>query len=342
MLGRRFRPWRHVLLQAVLLLITVNVFWDSPENLIFTSDRIVAWAIYYAVMNAMVYANIYVLIPKLLLRNKFMIYLAAVAGLILICLLTIGILQSAIFEHTPAAENHDNAIPAWLSILSSFISVGLLVFGTSAIQIFRKWMVDSLRASELESATMQAELDFLKNQINPHFLFNMLNNSYLLIKKRRPEAAEVIFKLEDMLRYQVNDSAREKVLLSSDIAFLTGYLNLEKIRRDSFDFSVSQEGNLDGIFVPPLMFIPFVENAVKHNCTDDSTPYVALAFKNTGDRLQFRCENSRSEDGEIQHESGGIGLRNIRRRLELLYPGRHLLEITETEQIYTVRLTLEL
>ena len=336
-------PLRHLLLQTVLLLITVNVFWDTPGEFVFMPERIAAWAVYYLMMNAMVYTNIYVLTPKLLLHNKFLSYLLGVTGLIIICLFTIGMLQSALTDDMPAPDENRGTIPVWLNLLSSFISVGLLVFGTSAVQLFRKWMADSLRAGELESATMQAELSFLKSQINPHFLFNMLNNVYVLIRKRRPEAAGIVFKLEDMLRYQIDDSARDDVLLSADIAFLTDYLNLEKIRRDKFGFSISQYGDIDGISVPPLMFIPFVENAVKHNLeNDETTPYVNLDFTVAGNALMFRCENSRSDEVATTPEVGGIGLKNIRRRLELLYPGRHALEITETAKTYTVHLTLEL
>lgn len=131
--------------------------------------------------------------------------------------------------------------------------------------MFTHWLRYNLRIDELESTTLQSELTFLKNQINPHFLFNMLNNANVLIKRNPEEASKVLFKLEDLLRYQINDSSRERVSLASDIRFLNDYLNLEKIRRDNFQFTLRQEGEVDSIWIQPLLFIPFVENAVKHS-----------------------------------------------------------------------------
>lgn len=106
--------------------------------------------------------------------------------------------------------------------------MGFVTAGSAAISLFTHWLRYNLRIDKLESTTLQSELKFLKNQINPHFLFNMLNNANVLIKRNPEEASKVLFKLEDLLRYQINDSSRERVSLASDIRFLNDYLNLEK------------------------------------------------------------------------------------------------------------------
>ena len=172
----------------------------------------------------------------------------------------------------------------------------------------------------------------------------MLNNVYVLIKKGRDEAAEVLFKLEDLLRYQLNDSSQEKIQLNSDIHFMNDFLNLEKIRRDNFNYIISKEGDINKVWLPPLLFIPFDENAVKHNTDSENASFVHLSFIVQDNRLLFRCENSipLPEEEVKEPRIGGLGLKNIRRRLELLYPGRHSLEIIEMKQSYTINLQLEL
>lgn len=195
---------------------------------------------------------------------------------------------------------------------------------------------------ELKQANTNAELDQLKNQINPHFLFNMLNNANVLTKKDPDKASQVLMKLSDLLRYQLYDSARDKVLLTSDIHFLEDFLNLEKIRRDNFDFVISKEGDLNGVQVPPLLFISFVENAVKHNNDVSNSSYVNLYFNVADDKLFFKCINSKPLLKAVNSKSGGLGLANIRRRLELLFPAAHLLKIEDKSDTYCITLTLQL
>ena len=154
-------------------------------------------------------------------------------------------------------------------------------------------------------------------------------------------ASEILTKLEDMLRYQIDDSSKDKVSLSVDIQFLTRFLDLEKTRRDYFDYTISEEGNIGAIEVPPLLFIPFVENAVKHNSDSDNASYVHLHFNVDHNYLYFICENSKPKKPE-ERAVGGLGLINIRRRLDLLYAKNYTLEINITDTTYTVNLQLNL
>mgnify|MGYP000763607189 CR=1 FL=1 len=170
----------------------------------------------------------------------------------------------------------------------------------------------------------------------------MLNNANVLIRKNPAEASKVLFKLEDLLRYQMNDNFREHVPLRSDIHFLNDYLNLEKIRRDNFQFTLRQEGEVDSIWIQPLLFIPFVENAVKHSFDSEHSSYVHVFFKVEAHRLEFRCENSKPAVAVQQGKVGGIGLANIQRRLGLLYPDRYELEQIENENRYMVTLCITL
>ncbi|WP_262713765.1 sensor histidine kinase [Pseudobacter ginsenosidimutans] len=163
-----------------------------------------------------------------------------------------------------------------------------------------------------------------------------------MLTKTNPEkASQVLMKLSDLLRYQLYDSARDKVLLTSDIHFLEDLLNLEKVRRDSFDFLISKEGDLSGVQIPPLLFISFVENAVKHNNDATKSSYVNLYFDVRNNELFFRCVNSRPMLKPVNN-TGGLGLTNIRRRLELLFPATHDLHIEDDPERYSVTLTIKL
>lgn len=356
LLNPRFRRHRHVLLQIIVFLITINVLWYEPLLPLFTGRRIGGWVVYFCAIDIVIYSNIYWLVPRLLLKNKLFLYflssLAVVFTVIVITVICQGLLytevvfQGELYTET-GPHNTMGTFAMLLNAFSGIFTVGLVSAGSSAILLLRYWIRHGMRINELQTMTLQSELKYLKNQINPHFLFNMLNNANVLVKRNPEEASKVLFKLEDLLRYQMNDSSRERVALVSDIHFLNDFLNLEKIRRDKFEYSIRQEGKIDSIRIQPLLFIPFVENAVKHNFDSEGSSYVRLSFVVQKQRLTFQCENSKpmvvtDKGNDKKKVVGGIGLVNIRRRLELLYSGRYLLEIAETERIYTVILRLDL
>ncbi|WP_343675034.1 histidine kinase [Chitinophaga sp.] len=270
----------------------------------------------------------YVLVPKLLFRNKNIEYCLSVAG-ILVVVAICG------YFFNPFVKGRGLNIP-----LFSFLTV-LLLAASSSIKLFQKGMMDKQLIYELEQSKAYAELEQLKNQINPHFLFNMLNNANVLTKKDPEKASQVLMKLSDLLRYQLYDSARDKVLLTSDIHFLEDFLNLEKVRRDSFDFLISKEGDLSGVQIPPLLFISFVENAVKHNNDATKSSYVHLYFDVRNNELFFKCINSKPIL-KSDSNSGGLGLANIRRRLELLFPASHSLSIEDNTETYCATLNIKL
>ena len=341
LLAPQYRVARHLFLQFIVFLITVNILWNVPIRPLSLSQRLLGWAIYFISIDVVFYINLYWLFPRFLLKGRLMTYAFGVLFVSLAIIIAVAVFQIFTVEVTTTAV-HSELIPILINAISGVMALGFTIAGMSAILLLRHWILYNQRVDELQSATLHSELRFLKNQINPHFLFNMLNNANVLIRKNPAEASQVLFKLEDLLRYQMNDNFREHVPLRSDIRFLNDYLNLEKIRRDHFDYSITEEGEIDAIQLPALLFIPFVENAVKHNFDSEHPSYVHLFFKVDNDRLEFRCENSKPAVAIAKSRVGGIGLTNIRRRLELLYPGRYLLEVAETENQYTVTLKLNL
>ena len=338
LLSPRFKFVRHFLLLLTLVCITISIFANQSGELVLTWERVYGWVFYFLLTSVIIYFNLYVLAPRFLIKGRLLKYLASMLVLTSFSLVFIAILQMNVQE---VSANYEDGNPyIILNMITSIISFGLLIFGTSALLLFKYWIGYSQRIDELASSTLQSELKFLKKQINPHFLFNMLNNANVLIKKNPEEASRVLFKLEDMLRYQINDSAKEQVLLSSEIHFLNDFLNLEKVRRDKFEYVISKEGDISEVWLPPLLFIPFVEKAGKHNVDSENSSYVSLGFKVWDKQLEFKCINSKPTIALRKNEVGGLGLKNIKRRLELLFPERYTLEIEKSEISYTVYLHL--
>src|SRR6185295_11462360 len=150
----------------------------------------------------------------------------------------------------------------------------VLLGSVIGLRVFKKWINDMQQMNELHQINLKTELEQLKSQVNPHFLFNTLNNLLVLTKTDPEKASQVLLGLSDLLRYQLYDSAREKILLSKDIDFIHNLLSLEKIRKNDFDYNIRTEGNTDGVTLPPFLFIPFVENAIKHGASTVGHSYL--------------------------------------------------------------------
>ncbi|MDR1724211.1 MAG: histidine kinase, partial [Tannerella sp.] len=202
--------------------------------------------------------------------------------------------------------------------------------------LFQRYLRNEQHIADLAKAAMRAEVEQLQNQINPHFLFNMLNNINVLVKEAPDEAIAVLSRLNEMLKYQFNAGSKTTVLLADDIRFLTDYLDLEKIRRDSFTYTVETEAIPSTLQLPPLLFIPFVENAVKHGNDSLNGSFIRLRFKHQDGRLIFSCINSKPSEQPRKNPAGGLGLINVRRRLDLLYGRDYSLEITSTDRVFEV------
>lgn len=338
LLKPEFKGYRILLFQCVVLLISISVFFDTPDKLNVSASRFWGWIGYFLVLNLLILINAYILAPRYLIQNRLFMYTGSALLLMLLSILILIILQTYFYDAGETLQ-HLDPIALFLNVTSSILSVGLLIIGTSAFLLFKHWVGYSRRIDELESLNLRSELKYLKNQINPHFLFNMLNNANIMVNENPVIASHILAKLDDLLRYQINDSAREKVYLNADILFLTDFLDLEKTRRDHFDYTVSKEGDIDCIEIPPLLFIPFIENAVKHSSDNENMSYIHIHFKAENNLLLFTCKNSKPPK-MTDTEKGGLGLTNIKRRLDLLYGNHYALELKETETTYTANLKI--
>ena len=320
---------KHRLARNILFVIAICTIGSAnlnPHN----PFTFLEFAIVSGIFLAISYFNVYVLIPHLLFKKKMIAYFTAI--LLMSVVILVLMIPSNLFEN----------LLFLIFLISSAVQIGFLIAGITALVLFQHWARNERYIAQLEAATLRAELEQLQNQINPHFLFNMLNNILVLIRENPEEAVVVLRKLSDMLKYLFNDNTKKEVFLNADIHFLTDFLNLEKIRRDHFEFTISVENNTDGVLVPPLLFIPFVENAVKHSADAVNPSFIRLYFGINDNTLHFTCYNSKPNKPRKKNEYNGLGLVNIQRRLELLYRDSYSLNINENETDYTIKLTIKL
>jgi len=330
----KYRLSRHLAALTVIVIIegNMNIVHVDPYT---NYSR----AFFLLLLCVLYYTNMYILIPQFFFKLQYISYGLSFLGLIFLSFITVYTMSSWLKpEEEPNDTYNINAYDIGLFILM----VTLLLATTTVVKLFQRWIIDSKRVHELETSTIQAELEHLKNQINPHFLFNMLNNTQVLIQKDAEKASEVLLNLSDFLRYQIYDSSRPKVFLTSDINFLHDFLSLEKIRRDDFEIQIDQYGEINGVMVAPLLFVTFVENAIKHSLDSDAKSFILIDFTLVGTTLTFNCHNSKPAIQIGKNENSGLGLKNIKRRLELLYPECHELIIEDKKNLHSVYLTINL
>ncbi len=283
---------------------------------------------------ALVYLNFYVLISRLLQKNKFWTYL-------LLTLLSVLLVNVFNLFSEPNYECPDCSIQDRISefILATFLPTLTLLGTAIAVKLFKMLLQKELQLQQVENEKLQTELTFLKDQVNPHFLFNALNNIYVQSRKRPKEASESILLLSDLLRYQLYDCAKERVYLNKEIDYLKNYLELDKMRKSKSDIQFDVKGTPNGKLVHPFLFSPFIENAVKHGMSVDNEAAIRILFDISETTIHFQAENSKPTM-TVTHKAGGIGLGNVKRRLNLLYPDNHQLNITEGKDFYRVDLKL--
>jgi len=228
------------------------------------------------------------------------------------------------------------------SILSSLLILFFVCSIALAIKLVRSNMKQKELAQEIIKKKLETELQFLKAQTNPHFLFNTLNNIYALARKKSDDTADVVMKLSKLLRFMLYESQKRTVSIADEMQVLTDYIELEKIRYNEnlkVDFNRAVDNALQP--VAPLILLPFVENAFKHGISENRfSSYIRINLELKNGQLSFFCENSKAEE-TAKSEGEMIGLGNIKRQLELLYP-KHLLEIKNEKSYFTVLLKINL
>lgn len=288
----------------------------------------------------MVYITNYLLIPWLLYKRRYLLFALCFIGLIVTSsIIKMHILGRVInnpalldFSGNWKARIYDNIIPHFFLVISG-----------AAVKLMMDYTRMQQRMVEMAKEKAEAELNFLKSQINPHFLFNSLNSVYFLIDKNNADARGALHKFSGMLRYQLYEMNGDKVSVEKEIDYLKDYIDLQKLRKDehyAVEFSCSP--GVKGFSIEPLLLIPFVENAFKHiSHHKNQLNFIKLSLGMKNGSLHFMLENSKEAIEKSTDRHSGIGLSNVRRRLDLLYPGKHDLKISNGIDSFKVDLTIK-
>lgn len=339
----------HIVVWLAYMLLLIEVF--SNRDTFEVAFRRVLFLILPQIL--LVYANVLLFIPGYFNRKRYLEYGAFVLGSF--------ILIYIYYRYFPAMMN-----PYWLQEpagmhgrlplrgrggmleafrmraffnMSSTVSIFLI---SSVIEIARLAIIKDKEAARLKSENLHTELKFLKSQVNPHFLFNALNNIYALSVMKSKEAPKMILRLSDILRYNLYDGVREKVPLEMEIRYIENYISLQKLKDEKITNIEFDAGNADGkMMISPLILISFVENSFKHSKIEDvDKSWVKIKLATEEEKIFFEISNSVPETAFSKDSSGGIGLENVNRRLELLYPDKHDLSIRQEKDQFIVTLTI--
>jgi two-component system LytT family sensor kinase len=286
------------------------------------------------------YLNYYFLIPRLYLKKWYNWY-----ALSLFLLFVVFYFEKPfilMFSHYLKARNIKlpDYPPLKADTLACIIFV-IVVSSGLALQVVKQWQASEKRALVAEAEKANAELSFLKAQINPHFLFNTLNNIYSLSIEQHPDTSASIMRLSNLMRYITDDATRDYVSLDEEIACITDFISLQKLRHGDnvkVDFSVS--GNTREIAIAPWILMTYIENVFKYGISSHEAAPITIRLTAEADRISFFCQNKIFATPRVT-ERTGVGLVNTEQRLKHLYPDKHSLQITRENDLYTVALALQ-
>lgn len=331
--------WKYRFDHVLFWTVTVGFHLYTSSSLILTAG----WGLWLlevflrnALLALIIYAHLTYLLPVFLLNRHVVKYVA-------------GLLISFAF-YVLLKNTHDvfltvytgtTPLPFWKYSFYNFSIALFYVAFSSALHLSREWYLQRQRMRQLEVEKLTTELEYLKAQINPHFLFNSLNTIFFQIEKENATARDTVSKFADMLRYQLYECRGDWASLERELAYLRNFVDLQRLRKDQrYRIEFEAQGNFTDVPIAPLLLMPLVENAFKHvsHFPDDNRILIRLVREQKG----LRIEVSNTYEDRPAAPVGGIGLVNLARRLELQYPGRHTLDIEKRQQVHTAILTLAL
>ena len=328
-----------IVLVSIAIVLSILMVFSSKENLsldalpeffLQTSSSI------FLLLAPPIYFNIYWLIPNFLVKKKYLIYGVIVIVLVVVWGYVLGFGEPWIdrnwFDQVNEKPNYGVGV----------IGTILLLIVTTLLHIAYRWFVQLSTIKQIENDQLHLELSSLKNQINPHFFFNTLNNLYALSLEKSDQTPSVILKLSEMMRYTIYDCKEQEVSIAGEVTYIENFIALQKVRHHKRGVITFKNHINDAkIKIPPMILIVFIENAFKHGFDLlDKEAFINVSLRNEDNTLHFYIENNFNTNTE-EHEKG-IGLENVKRRLALIYPETHELKIVKNETLFSVDLKLYL
>ena len=336
----------HLLGWLLFMSLIIAFTYHSPggENVIREIFSL-PYLVFYFTYVSIFYINANLLMPGLYLQRRHVLYVVCLA-LLLLAVYFLSPFDHLLRHHTPPPLPPGDHPRSPGRDRPRFDIVSLLLFAmiwsvSSALSVIREWRSTLRKINRAEADKVKAELAFLKAQINPHFLFNTLNNIYALAVTKSEHTSFAIMKLSNIMRYVTDDATHDFVSLQSEVDCISDYIDLQRLRlnqKTGVDFSVS--GRLDQKQISPLILITFVENVFKYGVSNHEPSPVTVRISADEKTITLFCQN-RIFHSLRKVDREGIGIRNTRQRLEFLYPGKHALNITTENGLYNVLLTLE-
>jgi two-component system, LytTR family, sensor kinase len=345
----------HLAVWTGLLLLPFASFWSPRGETPITPDRRIQF-LFFTINLSLIgfyYLHSLVLIPRLLAAQKTTLYVASI-----ILLLAFFIFLPYIYfqfvefpaprfidpaQRPPGMQPRRYPRRFWPFPFTGTVVMFLLILVISGgIKVINQWFRTERRNEEIEREKATTELALLKSQINPHFFFNTLNNIYSLAVTNSPDTATAVLKLSSIMRYVLDDARSNYVPLNKEIQFIENYIALQSVRvTDKVTIRFIKEGDTEDKQVAPLLLIAFVENAFKYGVSAHQPSVITIALKSANSHLNFVVTNQKMQSGQELVQTG-TGLRNTKRRLELLYPNHHSLQIEDKEHTFHVHLILDI
>lgn len=324
----------------------------GAANTIISSAYSIKFICYVVLQAVGVYFNLYFLIPRYLEKGKYGTYfLTLSATIVCTSVLIIGgyFVSAWIFDRS-FEDLYKVGQSEWIKLLrsSSFPSTVASMTLAMSIKLTKNWLKSQQREQVLAKEKLETELKFLRSQFNPHFLFNTINSIFHLIHKNPDEASESLAKFSDLLRYQLYECNEVQIPLDLEIGYLNNFIGLERLRHENSLEVINHLENVPkgSLTISPFILMPFVENAFKHVSREESeTNFIEIDLQIEDSTMTVEVVNTTSpapERAADAWEAGGLGLKNVRRRLELLYPDQHQLDISTQGRTHRVTLTLQL
>ncbi len=291
--------------------------------------------LFLALSAAMYYINYYFLLPKVLINNKYINYI----GAMIICAVIFGFAMRELTSSTFIQWRHHGPPPVF-----TFFPFVFIWAVSTALRLTNDRLLEEKEKKERETERLKSELNFLRSQISPHFMFNVLNTIVALSRKRPQKVEPVVIQLSELMRYMLYDSDETRVSVQKETEYLQNYIDLQKLRFGdivtvNYQTDITGEGTIE-----PMLLIPFIENAFKHGVGRIKNPEINISFSLKAGVLTFDVSNKYNEKGEseVKDQSSGIGLKNVARRLSLLYALKHSLNINQENELFNVNLTIAL
>lgn len=326
---------------AIIALVVVSLFFNTNKH---NQTYFIVNIGYFSIINISIfYINYTLLIPQLL--KKYWYYIVSLIALIAVMSVAKTIIavlyRDQVLMHMNSKNGEQEETTVITFVVSTIFSSGFFVISGCLIKFSLDWFGNIRIQRSLETEKKDMELQFLKSQLNPHFLFNSLNNIYSLAYQKSDKTADAILKLSEIMRYMIYESNDSWVALSKEIEYVQSYIELQKLRfKDGAAVVMTLNGEIDDQQILPLVLISFVENAFKHGVANDPSDPIRINIIANQKILHFSVTNKKSNANK--DHVGGVGLNNVERRLQLLYPERYKLNIVNSATHYTSELMLDI